>query len=60
MLELKGKVSRAANKQKVRLQLPTMTNQQPERGHHMENVAFGLREDELADKMTSVSQADST
>ena len=60
MVELKGKVSRALSQQKVKLQLPTMTNQLPERGHYKENAAFGLKEDELEDKMTSVSPADST
>jgi hypothetical protein len=60
MVRLTGKVSRALSKKKVKLQLPTMTNQLPERGHYKENVAFGLKEDELEDKMTSVSHADST
>ena len=60
MLEFEGKVSRALKKQRVRLQLPPMSSQTPDRGLHTEKVAFRLMEDELADRMTSVSQAGST
>jgi hypothetical protein len=60
MLEFEGKVSRVLKKQRIRLQLPPMSSQPTDRGHHTENVAFRLMEHELANSMTSVSQAGST
>jgi hypothetical protein len=59
MLEFEGKVSRALTKQRIMLQLPPMPSQPPDRGPHTETTAFRLMEEELADRMKSVSQTGS-
>ena len=53
MLEFEGKVSRALQRQRTRLQIPPVISQpsQP-RCLQTENIAFRLMEDELADRMT--------
>jgi hypothetical protein len=62
MSDLEGKVSRAIEKHRTKLQLPpgTAPDQPPDRPPQKEISAFRFMEEEMMDGMTAASQAGST